>query len=275
MIEVLFDQVWDAENKRLKRNIVTLEEVKKAIITCNEKYDLGLSEKNPANFLKDIVRGKTASAMWPETLKENRITARQLPGEGNAFEFLTFPEGTNVPFPNKFEPVDATPRYKLQSVSMPMASRMLGRADETWLTQCAVNLRLVETYFATCSDLPVVELSHLQMGIKLRNTEIDALFLASCIDKGTSFQCAITCEAKQHRERILEHQIINQAISAFAETHVDMVAPIALRSVKDIGIQLIEFERFVRDDLERLNQLLEIECVGTVIYELCPPVQGI
>lgn len=272
VIEYLFFKYWDATGKRLRKSLMSFEDVQDAIRVCNRKFGSRLSDRNPANFMKDIVRGRSASANWPDALKKLRYTGVQRPGEGNVFEFVPYEADQTEPFPDQYKPSRETRRFQVQSVSMPLAAKELGRADEPWLIQTAVNLRIIETHFAVMSKLPVVQLTHLQMSVKLRHTEIDALFLAICKNDGVEFQAVITCEAKQARERILPHQIVNQVKAAFDETAVDLVAPIALRAVRNVGFYLVEFNTVKRASAADLTAL-EVE--NEAIYELRPPVPGV
>ena len=106
----------------------------------------------------------------------------------------------------------------------------------------------------------------------LMNPDFLDRLLAICRDKGTEFQAVITCEAKQARERILEHQIVNQVKAAFEETTVDLVAPIALRAIRGEGFYLVEFEHVRRAAAASLDGL---EVRGEAVYELKPPVPGV
>lgn len=272
VIEYLFFENWDQEYGRLEKTMMTFSDVQSAIRHCNEKYGTDLSDRNPANFMKDIVRGQNASSNWPEKLKELRYTAVQRPGDGNVFEFIPYSPDQTEPFPDLYKPKDQTPRFKIQSLSMPLAAKDLGRSDEPWLIQTAVNLRVIESHFAIVSDLPVVQLNHLQMSVKLRRTEIDALFLAICRDGGSEFPLIVTCEAKQARERILEHQVANQAQAAFEETNVDLVVPIGLRAIRGNGFYVVEFAAIKREEAEATEKLTVAK---EAVYELLPPVPGI
>ena len=251
---------------------MSMTDVQEAIRHCNKKYGSNLSDRNPANFMKDIVRGQSASRNWPEALKKLRFTAVQRPGAGNVFEFVPYGPGQTEPFPDIFKPDETTPRFRVQSVSMPLAARELGRSDEPWLIQTAVNLRIVETHFSVISEQPIAQLTHLQMSVKLRETEIDALFLATCKTDEGEYRAIVTCEAKQSRERVLEHQIISQVKAAFEETQVDVVIPIALRAVRGVGFYVVEFEAVRRADAASLEGLSVSQ---EAIYELRPPVPGI
>ena len=272
IIEWLFFQHYNRKTGALDNAIMTLEDVQDAIRHFKGKFGSKLSDKNPANFMKDIVRGQNASSNWPANLTSLRWTAIQCPGDGNVFEFVPFLPNQTEPFPDLYKATSKTARYSVQSVSLPLYSRTLGRADEPWLIQTAINLRIVETHLANGSQLPIVQIIHLQMSLKLRQTEIDAMFLALFGDKLSPERAIITCEAKQARERILDQQIMNQVRAAFEETDVPVVIPIALRAVKDEGYYVVEFEKVLRDNAQNLTQL---KVYRDAVYELKPSVEGI
>ncbi len=272
VIERIFRQRWDEDTNSLNGTIVTNDEIVEAIRWANANHGTKLSTLNPANFIKDIIRSKSASQMWPELLKSNRWSAVQLTGDGNIFKFVPYSEGQDEPFPIKFGYHSNVQRHRLQSVSMPMATKALGRDDETYLIQVAVRLAVVETHFALFSAIEVLELNHLQIGIKLRLCEVDALFAATFrqADGGLE-QLIITAEAKNKKQRILEEQIMQQVRAAFSETDINRVVPIAMTSEAE-GIYVAEFESIRRDELEQFTSLtLKTE----VLYELIPRVKGI
>jgi hypothetical protein len=155
---------------------------------------------------------------------------------------------------------------------MPLASKALGRDDETYLIQVAIKLNLVETHFALYSELDVIELNHLQIGIKLRLTEVDSLYAATYLDAaGEKRQLIVTVEAKKKRQRILPDQIVRQVKAAFNATPIDLVVPLAMASAGG-GIYVAEFKPIRRQDSETLETL---ELAIEVLYKLKPPVKGI
>jgi hypothetical protein len=274
VIERIFERLLDASTGRPTRSIVTNQDVTEAIAWCNKHKGTNLSDKNPANFIKDIIRGAGASGMWPQSLHERKIGARQVTGDGNVFEFVPYEEGQKEPFPQLFAYHSGVHEHELRSVSMPLASKALGRNDETYLIQVAIKLGLVETHFALFSDLNVVELNHLQIGIKLRLTEVDSMYAATYLDDGgESKQLVITVEAKKRGQRILADQIVRQVKAAFNETPntVGLVVPLALVSAGG-GIYVAEFVPVRRSDSAKLESLI----LGKeVLYKLKPPVKGI
>lgn len=278
VVEHLFFSNFDKKTGRLRKSIMTKEDVKKAIEHCNRETGSTLSTDNPANFMKDIIRGQGASRIWPDSLKKLRFTAEQRMGEQMIFEFVRYRDDQMEPFPDAFLPDEHATTIRVQSLSMPLESKALGRQDEAWLIQTAVNLRVVETHFALTSPNEVVQLTHLQMSVKLRKTEIDALFLARCIDETgrEQFNVIITCEAKQGRDRILEKQILAQVKAVFHSTpnaDYKYVIPLAMRTIpKRDGIYVVEFDKVGRTEL---NQIVDLVKVADAIYVLTPPVEGI
>jgi hypothetical protein len=251
---------------------MTMADVQRAIHHCNREHGTKLSDKNPANFMKDVVRGTGASKNWPEKLHLLGYTGVQTPGGGNVFEFRKYALGQTEPFPDTYSLRQETPTYVVQSVSMPLSAKALGRSDESWLIQTAINLRVIETHFAVASKVPVVQITHLQMSVKLRKTEIDAIFLAMCEENGKQFPAIITCEAKQARQRILDHQIIHQVQAAFEETDVNTVIPLALLALRKRGFLIVEFERVTRAESENL---MNLRIASRAAYELRPAVPGV
>ncbi|WP_193727190.1 hypothetical protein [Burkholderia sp. BE17] len=272
VIDRIFDTLWDPVGQRLRRTVVTNEDVVTAIAWCRANLGSTLSEKNPANFMKDIIRGSNASNMWPDRLKARRYGGRQVTGDGNVFEFVPYEAGQDEPFPNRFGYHEGVWTHKIQSISIPLDSKALGRDDETYLIQVAVKLAVVETHFALRSPIDVIELTHLQIGIKLRLCEVDSLFSAKYRDEnGVTQQMIITAEAKKKNQRILEEQVMQQVKAAFNETPVNLVVPIAMTSTTD-GIYLAEFKAIRRNELAIFT---ELELEQEALYELCPRVQGI
>ncbi|MAL38468.1 MAG: hypothetical protein CMO04_01100 [Thalassospira sp.] len=250
---------------------MTMADVTAAIRHCNKVYGSNLSTNNVANFMKDIVRGRGASSNWPESVASLRYTAVQRTGrDKRVFEFIPYSEGQVEPFPDIYLPGPQTEEFPLQSISMTLASKSLGRQDEPWLIQTAVNLRVIETHFAVASQIDMRQLTHLQMSVKLRNTEIDALFLGVVGDE--SVEAIVTCEAKQYKERILEHQIVEQVKSAFDQTDKDLVIPIGLRAVRHVGFYVAEFQAVSRDELDMFE---ELTLARDAVYRLSPPVPGV
>lgn len=258
-----------------------------------------LSTSNLANFLKDIIRTPRGNNWWPASAKEQRITGRQRYGKRMVFQFSDYIEGYDIPFPDRFAPNAETRVHDIASVSLPHLARMLGRTEETWLTQIAVNLRIVETHMAVFSDdrSAIRDITHLQMGMKTQ-PEIDATFIMTLAGQdGSERNVFITCEAKQFGERLLEDQIKTQVARAMEETErfsnppIHAVKPLCIQVWEHEGerlIYVVEFREFEREEFnstwkngseppddERLYQIDLYPAVSHALYRPRPSVPGI
>jgi hypothetical protein len=270
VIDYLFSLHWD--DAALRRSVMTFEDVRDAILHIyGDKGKKALSADNVANFIKDLLRKDTANKNWPARITALRITASQRVGEGAIFEFIPFLEGQTEPFPDKYLPTPETPRRELQSLSLSYPARQFGRRDETWLIQTAVQLHLIETHLALSSRHHLTDLSHLQIGVKLRRTEIDALFLGHRLIGSERSPVLVTSEAKQLKERLTEAQVVQQAVAAFDQSACDLVIPMAIRVLKD-GVYVLEFEAVRR---EQAASLTEVQVASDALYTLKPSVPGI
>lgn len=258
------------------------DNVKKAIIECNEEFGTRLSSSNPANFMKDLLRGRNASANWPSSLTAIGITGRQLKGGNRIFEFVPFSDKQTEPFPNVFELSGNEQTFTLQSLSLPLTTKSLGRVDESWLVQVAVNLRVVEAHFANMSALDVLEVVHLQVGVKLGKSEIDSIFLAVIeIEGGERVNALVTCEAKQANDPILADQIVQQVVAAYLSTSrlgldIRLIIPVAIKAVKGGSIFVVEFEPWTPAEASVAeSDLKELRQHSAALYALRPMVPGI
>lgn len=283
VVEYLYDQVYLAQG----RSVITLDEVSEAIKRCNEMHGLDLSLNNPANFMKDLVRSKNAALYWPERLKHARIDGRQRVGDGRALEFVPYAADQQEAFESSLKMTGGLSPTAVQSISIPLTARSLGRTDESWLIQVAVTLRIIETHFATRereTPLRVIEIVHLQTGVKLSKSELDAVFLATVErDDGALATALVTCEAKQANERISDHQIVGQVIAAHRSVKargvkIDLLIPIAIQAVREPAgsIYVAECEEWTAaeaelDEDERKGLVL----VSEGLYQLHPSVPGI
>jgi hypothetical protein len=297
VIEYLYKKAKAGE---LENGIVYSDQIVEAIQSTKAR----LGQANPANFLKDIVRSTNANAIWPTDLKKERIMARQRYGAKRVFQFIAYAKGQEQPFPDRFLPTSRTATQHMAAASMSFVARRLGRKEETWLTQIAVNLRLVETQLSIFSPLRarLRDVTHLQMGMKTQ-PEIDAIFLASfgadsSLASPTDLHVLVSCEAKQISQRILEDQIREQVAMAMQITksiktpQIDAVKPMAITVVKhrfagvtENGIYVVEFahidrtsfsEQWVKtsDSDERLYSM-PLEAVSQTVYRISPPISGI
>jgi hypothetical protein len=278
----VIDHLWDMLQSEGKgRRIVYRKDVAEAISECEKNIGTSLSVGNPANFMKDIVRGDKASLHWPERLTEMRIGGVQRAGAMRVFEFVQFEKGQTEAFPNPWMPHEKLIPLPVESVSLGLVSKSLGRKDESWLIQVVVNLRIVAHHFATKSPLRVLEINHLQIGVKLGNSEIDSLFLATIEVDGQKKYALVTCEAKQSGQSIIEHQIIGQIVAARKSTKrnmdISLIVPMAVKAIEPNGlVYIVEFKAWTPDEAEKAeHELGQLEMVAESLYRLMPPVQGV
>ncbi len=282
VIRHLFFSRWSKETKSLENPKITLDNVKDAIETINKDATGGkLSSSNLANFFKDFIRRATsANKNWPEELLQLQWTAEQRTGGNNCFEFVKYADGQTEPFEESFGPTKDTPTHRMQSITIPKASRELGRKDEQWLLQVAVQQGLIPTHMALRSSHQIDEIVHLQSSLKLRKTEIDALFLAQLVVGNQRCSALITCEAK-HGESILPDQIVSQANAASISNKTDWIIPMAIQVMADPGrkrknigglVYVCEFEGFeTGKTIDRTHLRIASDC----LYEFHPPIPGV
>lgn len=286
---IVIRRLWKVlQEENPPRMTVLKSDVQKAIEWCRDNAGTTLDHGNVPNFMKDFLRGGRASLNWPEELSEQRITAKQVTGRQadgapRIFEFLPFAQGQSEAFPEEVTPTAGQPPVMIQSVSLPLTTKSLGRSDESWLIQVAVNLRVFEHHFATISPLDVRELTHLQVGVKMGGrSEIDSLFLAVVQWDGKLVRALVTCEAKQNRDRILKDQIVQQVTAAYHMVKsrgldIDLVIPVAIKAVPPNGeVFVVEFDHWLPAEAECAEEdrkSLEVACSAT--YRLVPPVIGV
>jgi hypothetical protein len=286
VIEALFEASWDDESQTVSKSLVTLKEVLEAIKVYNADCAPGreLGEGNAANFMKDLIRNKrSANRNWPQSVFARGYTARQVTGENACFEFIPLAPGQTEPFPLNVipAPTDAVPRHRVESASMPLASRRLGRKDESWLMQVLVRLRVFETHLSLFSGWQVVQMDLLQLGVKQRRTEIDGLFLAVEEVEGddnesepATRELLVCCEAKSRRDDILEDQILSQVRAVFRMKAItqDVVVPMAAKTVGPSQVHVLEFEAVTREAAPTMESLV---IASEAVYEFVPPVPGV
>jgi hypothetical protein len=278
IIEAIFRSRWNEETKTLSSSIVTLLDAQEAISRFNSTQPKNpLSTRNPANFFKDFIRKQSrANANWPPYVLKCGYTGRQLVSSGNCFEFIPLGNDARIAFSNDALPLPdaSTKHHRVESVSLPLASKRLGRRDEPWLIQVLVKLRVFETHLALASDQEIVQLDHLQTNIKLAGSEIDALFLGIKQPEGKSArEVIICCEAKGRKDDIIPDQILGQVKAAFKMgIEQDTVIPLAVKAIAPSEIWLVEFQPV---DRAQLSTLAALTVATSAIYHLVPPVKGI
>lgn len=276
VVERLYD------NLTAKGQMVAIfSDVREAMQQCGSP----LSDDNIANFMKDIVRSNNASTIWPKRLTALRIGGRQRVGEDRILEFIPFESWQTDPFQNSFTANTSSTPIPVQSISLPLPARSLGRKDESWLIQVAVGLKVIETHFAVRNKLPrILDIAHLQTGVKLGGSEVDCLFLAQVQDEaGRNQNALITCEAKQSNERIVESQIVQQIVATnrsikSAGITISQIIPILIQAIKqpEGSIYLAEFEPWTPEEAEAPeDQLGQLVLSAEGVYQLHPPVLGV
>lgn len=283
IFERIFVARWDAERGQLSNALVSLDDVAEAIreVNASRPNERPMSDRNPANFFKDFIRDKARSnRRWPQSIRAEGFTARQVTGGGACFEFVPFEPGQADPFPINIvpPPAPAAERHNIESVSLPLASRRLGRGDEAWLIQVLVRLHVIETHLSLYSTRNIVQVDHLQMSVKLRRVEIDSLFLAVEETDNQPEEIIVTCEAKGLRDDILEDQVLRQVLAVFSlpEITQNIVIPMAVKALGASLVRVVEFEAISREQaLANAEAPIAITMVSDAIYEFVPPVPGI
>ncbi|HEX4606497.1 MAG TPA: hypothetical protein VH724_21035 [Candidatus Angelobacter sp.] len=282
IVEDIFLERWNPATGRLSNPLVTLPDLSKAIQAYNGLHkQRPLSDRNPANFFKDFIRNKRrANKNWPKKILDAGFTARQVTGAGRSFEFVRLADKQEDPFPLNAVPgpTENTPRFKIETISLPLASRRLGRKDEPWLVQVLVRLRIIETHLALFSSRKIIQLDHLQMNVKLSRSEIDALFLAiEELGENIRKEVLVTCEAKGRNDDILETQVLEQVRAAFrfrlaSNVQAVGVLPMAIKAFAPSQIFVVEFESINEEQAEAATSLT---VASSAIYELTPRIPGI
>ncbi|MCY1668298.1 hypothetical protein [Rhizobium sp. SL86] len=304
VIEILYDRLLGSDSWPVERRLVVDRSLLVDAITERNRRHKGekkqLSTGNAANFLKDFIRKHTCNRNWPKRLASMRITARQVYGNMQVFEFVPFEPSDTEPFPDRFDPTADLPIFRFESLSIPVEARTLGRQDEPWLIQIAVSQRLIETHLAVRASefgLSVETLAHLQVSVKTQ-PEIDATFIATIRSAELKkIRAYVTVEAKQLGERILEHQIREQVGVAFSftsdltgEDAIDAIIPIVIQVVRRPGaatvvelkrqfvyvaqfapIDRVEFVKKFQGALHDMPLVIQ----SAALYEACPPISGI
>jgi hypothetical protein len=290
VIERIFNQRWNSATNSLRVDRVTIKDVSQAIKQFNKKPPIGMkaiSDGNPANFFKDFVRvTSSANRNWPETILRRGYTARQETGGGGSFRFVRLPAGQMTAFeeaPQHYPRLDGKEcRFRIQSLSLDVKSRLLGRRDESWLMQVAVKLKLVQSHLALCSENKFVEVSDLQQNIKQSGAEIDGLFLGKITPHDAML---ITLEAKGRKDDILEDQIAAQvsAIMRMKRIHKNLAAiagdvnnfyvlPMAMKVIDNSVVYMAEYEPV---QYQYNNKISAVTLRSESLCEIVPPVEGI
>ena len=288
IIERIFDARWNAGTKTLSGEIVTFEDIAEAIHGHNQNVSPAerIGRGNIYAFFKDFIRNlERANRNWPPSVLERGFTGQQLTGGGNAFRFVPLPPGQTEAFPrsrlHRYPENPTASRFWLQSLSLPIEMKILGRSDEPWLMQVAVQLHLIQTHLAFSSSHKFIHVTHMQTGIKQAGAEIDGLFLGKVEGDITAI---ITVEAKGTKDDILLTQVLEQAKAVLrmrsirdsrklliGDYETIIVIPMAMKVLGPNQIYVAEYESISYDG----PAPSAVSLVSESIYELRPPVRGI
>ncbi|MGQ0760863.1 MAG: hypothetical protein ACT4OT_02415 [Acidobacteriota bacterium] len=174
-------------------------------------------------------------------------------------------------------------RFKIQSLSLDLETRLVGFwGHESWLMQVAVQLRLIQSHLALCSEHKFIEVANLQQNIKQGRAEIDGLFLGR-----TSPECSvlITVEAKGRTDDILETQVAAQVMAVMKNKNINRnlpditddperfyILPLAMKVIDESVVYIAEYQP-VKYETNGVVEGLKLECES--LCELIPPVEGI
>lgn len=263
VFQALFDARYDAAAERVDNPLVSLDEVANAIRELVQTGTIKLSDRNPANFIKDYLRSSRRNAIWPASIRDAGYTARQRTGVGQCFEFVPLPDGQE-PFPDDFLPTGNEPTFVLQTLSLPETTREIVRVDEQSLAQIAVKLHLLEHFLASSPNAlgnGLREITHLQNNVKLRSSEIDALYKAVAHVDRTSRTGAIAVEVKIG-EPIIAEQIEKQALAILADHSFEFCIPVIVKRVRKGEIVLLQLATVGRADIDADGGI----DIGGVVY---------
>lgn len=257
----------------LKSPVVTFNEINAAIAALHARGDRRLKlAANRANFYKDITR-HDPNTVWPARVLGAGYTGDDAIGHGAGacFQFKPLPPGQTVAFADPLTPSGSALAASiiLESVSMPLATKALGRRDENWLAQVGVRLRIIESHFALRSGRSTDEVTFLQTGVKLGSGEVDAAY--SLVDGVDTWLVAV--EAKGRRERIHVPQVQRAAAELLraARARQQGVVGVIPMAVKVLGRSQLHVVEFDPDTGLGSNGNVVIDSV----VELRPTVTGI
>ena len=238
VIQDLFNKRFNKKTATFTDPIVTLDDIVDEIRFFNAANPYfrkrPISTKNPANFFKDIIRKiSTGNNVWPAAVLAQGYTAIPSIGDGGCFEFDPIDPGQVVAFP-AINPQPTTPVIPVSTLGITTLARKLSKAQETWLTQVATKLNIIELHLSNASpnNLKYVEL--LQMGVKNNEGEIDALYMGVT---NSDAHVLITVEAKVNDD-IYFGQIVGQVLAAQNilsrdPEEIERIIPLAIKSIKN------------------------------------------
>ena len=277
VIEYLFRERWDTHLGHLSDNVVTLDDVGHAI----DRTGADLSHKNVANFIKDVVRKRDGYfRILPDAVRQAGYGVVQRTGGSCCFTFEPIARAESMwVLP---DPIRVASPHPIQSVSLQIASRQLGREEETWITQVVTQLRIVETHLALYSSVHVAQVEHLQISVKQKDAETDSLYLAHVGDTqeiGYLRRLVVSCEVKGFDDDILKTQIAQQikALAANRKLRIDGLLPLAvkvIRAKERCILHVVEFAEVPAADVDAVE--FDTLAIATEqAYEISPAVQGL
>lgn len=217
VIELIFNDKKRWKNNTLAVAEVTFDDVKEAIASLKavgSGQNVKLSESNPANFFKDLMRKHNSLIRnWPESVKVAGYYGEQAKGEKLCFRFIKYnisTHGTAQPPPY---PMLGLKVYHAQTLSVNPLNKALARNDENWLMAIASTINIPQIHFtlhSTAGWAPT-SLNHVQSNMKLRGAEIDGVFLLEEDGGKIGLLCV---EAKGFNDDIIESQLVDQVKAA-------------------------------------------------------------
>jgi hypothetical protein len=270
VIEYLFFEVKRyVQGHDLTDSVVTFDDIYRAI----QETGANLKTNNLPNFWKDLTR-TNPGALWPRRVLDAGYYGVDAIGDadGASFRFEKVPDGVADPYADLIVPSEDALACEivLESVSMPIAMKSLGRTDENWLTQVGVRLRVIETHFALRSPSGASEISFLQTGVKLGDAEVDAAY--SLVDNHDD-TWLLAVEAKGRRERVHVSQVLRAAkellrYATAGNWNVRGVIPMALKTMGASRLHVVEFFPDSGDGSSG-------EVLADSVVVLRPPVTGV
>lgn len=273
----IFNSRFNPKTGTLSKSMVMLDEVADVIRRLVSSGKVKLSDRNPANFIKDYLRSNARNASWPEIIRQAGYTARQRTGEGQCFEFVVLTPG-DEPFPDDFQLKGTEPEFTLQTLSLPTSTRAIVRADEQSVAQIAVKLHLLEHFLAAspaAREWGLQGITHLQNNVKLRATEIDALYQAE-LGMGHDRKIgAITVEVKSGNP-IIGEQIANQARAVLAGNRAfAFCVPAILKRFNRGTLAAMHLPIVWRDSVSDGDEIALGDVAFSARYILTPPISNI
>ncbi len=276
VFEKLFEERFDAANRAVQRPMVMLNDVSDAIRALNGEGKTKLSDRNPANFIKDYLRSSKRNENWPEVIRDAGYTARQRTGVGQCFEFVPLGAG-ELPFPDDFQPTGNEPIFIVQTLSLPVTTREIVRVDEQSVAQIAVKLHVLEHFLASspkATGWGVREITHLQNNVKLSSSEIDSLYqVIAQTDRGTEIG-AVAVEVKIG-DPIISEQIEKQTLAILQDQSFAFCIPAILKRFKRGELIAMHLDPVRREDVQADGQLILSDIAHSARYVFAPPLPKI